>query len=163
MLGRDLTLTGRTNIWNLLTIPILKRPLLGYGFYAFWLGLEGESAQVIRAAHWYFGYAHNGYLEIVLQLGFIGLGVFLLSLLSAAKDAFCFLRRYTSPGIDWYIGLLVLTVLYNIDEESVLWPVDLLSILYVVACCGLALAVIGCRERSSVLEICSSVETTLSY
>jgi hypothetical protein len=35
---------------------------------------------------------------------------------------------------------MFLTLLYNVDEGTVLFPNDLLSILYVVACAGLALA-----------------------
>ena len=45
------------------------------------------------------------------------------------------------PGVEWYIGLIALTIMYNIDESTVLWPIDLSSVLYVLACCGLALAV----------------------
>jgi exopolysaccharide production protein ExoQ len=139
--GRDPTLTGRTVIWGFLARSILKRPILGYGYYAFWLGLKGESGRVIYALNWTFGYAHNGLLEIFLQLGLTGVAVFFLTLLKAVKDAwFCF-RRDRTGHYDWYLGLIVLTIFYNIDEVTVLLPNDLLSILYVVACCGLAVAV----------------------
>ena len=138
LLGRDLTLTGRTEVWSAILPSIFQRPFFGYGFYAFWLGMTGESANVIRAAHWFFGYAHNGMIEIVLQLGFIGLFVFLLSFVQAVKDALlCYRER--SIGIDWYIGLIFLALIYNIDEATVVWPTNLLSILYIVACCGLSL------------------------
>ena len=60
------------DIWSLVLGSIAKRPLLGYGYYAFWQGLKGESANVIVGAHWVFGYAHNGILEIWLQLGLVG-------------------------------------------------------------------------------------------
>jgi O-antigen ligase len=105
------------------------------------LGLKGESGRVIYALNWTFGYAHNGLLEIFLQLGLTGVAVFFLTLLKAVKDAwFCF-RRDRTGHYDWYLGLIVLTIFYNIDEVTVLLPNDLLSILYVVACCGLAVAV----------------------
>jgi exopolysaccharide production protein ExoQ len=138
MLGRDMTLTGRTEIWAILMTSIAKHPLLGYGFYAFWQGLNGESANVILAAHWMFGYAHNGLLEIVLQLGLVGAAVFLFTFVNGCKDAWYCIKYGRTPGVEWYCGVLVLAVLYNIDEETILWPNDLLSMLYVVACCGLA-------------------------
>ena len=65
-MGKNATLTGRTGIWGLLIRSIAKRPLLGYGYYAFWQGVKGESANVILATHWVFGYAHNGIIEICL-------------------------------------------------------------------------------------------------
>jgi len=120
---------------------ILKRPLLGYGFYAFWEGLSGGSGNVVSATHWTVGYAHNGILEIFLQLGLVGVVVFFATLIQALKNAwFCF-RNDRSGGYDWYLGLIALTVVYNIDEATVVFPNELLSILYVVACCGLAQAV----------------------
>ena len=138
--GRDLTLTGRTALWAGILQSILKRPFLGYGFYAFWQGLSGESANLILANHWVFGYAHNGMLEILLQLGVAGLAVFIITYFQAISNAWsCFpIRR--SIGVEWYSGIMFLTLLYNIDEATVLFPNDLLSILYVVACTGLALA-----------------------
>lgn len=148
LFGRDLTLTNRTDIWANLMPSIAKHPMLGYGFYAFWLGLTGESAQVVLATHWIFGYAHNGFLEIILQLGLVGLALFVLTFIHALKDAWvCLTTGERSIAIDWYIGLLVLTILYNIDEETVLWPTDLLSVLYVLACCGLSIA--GRRAKAS--------------
>jgi exopolysaccharide production protein ExoQ len=138
LFGRDMSLTGRTEIWALLFNSIAKHPTLGYGYYAFWQGMEGESGNVIAAAHWFFGYAHNGLLEIVLQLGLFGTAIFLATLVMAFKNAwFCFKYGRTA-GIEWYFGVLVLALLYNVDEETVMWPNDLLSILYIVACCGLA-------------------------
>jgi exopolysaccharide production protein ExoQ len=141
MLGRNATLTGRTDIWGLVLRSIAKRPLLGYGFYAFWRGLNGESANLIVGTHWVFGYAHNGILEICLQLGLVGVAVFFATLLQAMKNAWFCLRNGCPPGVEWYIGIIALTIMYNVDECTVLLPIDLLSILYVVACCGLAMAV----------------------
>ncbi|HTV53806.1 MAG TPA: O-antigen ligase family protein [Terriglobia bacterium] len=139
--GRDPTLTGRTVIWGYLARSILKRPLLGYGYYAFWLGLKGESGKIIYALNWTFGYAHNGVLEVLLQLGFVGVLVFFMTLSKGLKDAWFCLRNDHTGRYDWYLGLLVLTIVYNIDEVTVVLPNDLLSILYVVSCVGLALAV----------------------
>jgi len=45
-LGRDVTLTGRTSIWAVVLDKISKHPWLGYGYKGFWLGMEGESADV---------------------------------------------------------------------------------------------------------------------
>jgi exopolysaccharide production protein ExoQ len=147
-LGRDPTLTGRTEIWTALMDSILKRPLLGYGYSAFWQGTEGESGQVIHATKWVFGYAHNGYIEIALQLGLVGFLLFLLTLIQAIRNAwFCF--RNDSVGIaDWYIGLIAITLLYNVDEATVMWPNDLPSILYILACCGLTKAVYELKQRN---------------
>jgi exopolysaccharide production protein ExoQ len=149
--GRDLTFTGRTEIWSAVLLSIAKRPLLGYGFNAFWLGMDGESANVIMAAHWFFGYAHQGLLEIVLQLGLVGTTVFLGTFIWACRNAwFCF-KYGRTVGVEWYFSILVLTVLYNVDEETVMSSNDLLSILYIVACSGLAMEAKRIRAEQEVL------------
>lgn len=149
-LGRDPTLTGRTVIWQVLGHSIAKRPLLGYGFHAFWRGLEGESGTVIRQMNWTFGYAHNGYIEVSLQLGFVGLGLFFISLLQALRNLWLCLRFDRSGILDWSIGLILITIFYNLDDCTVLWPKDLLSILYIVSCCRLSLAAAQLRLQSSI-------------
>ena len=154
-LGRDPTLTGRTEIWASLLRSVAKRPLLGYGYYAFWNGLSGESANAIIAAQWVFGYAHNGFLEIILQLGFAGLLLFSLTLVQALRNAWICYREDRSPGTLWFTSLIFLTLFYNVSEETIAWPNSLRSILYVVACCGLARAAreVRSQRRSGSCEL----------
>jgi len=70
-LGRDPTLTDRTVLWQTL-LTLDTNPLLGTGYESFWLGdrltriwLAYPSIQPNQA--------HNGYLEIYLNLGLVGL------------------------------------------------------------------------------------------
>lgn len=137
-LGRDPSLTGRTEIWEQLVGSIMKRPLLGYGYHAFWLGLQGESGVIIRKLNWTFGYAHNGYFEVTLQLGFVGLGLVIAILLRAMKNAWFCLRHVRGSQSSWYITVILVTVLYNVDDCTVAWPKDLVSIFFLVACYRLA-------------------------
>ena len=62
---------------------ISKRPLLGYGYGGFWRGLSGESGNVISYVGFGVPHAHSGYLNIWLQIGAVGLGLFLASLFIA--------------------------------------------------------------------------------
>jgi O-antigen ligase len=100
--------------------------------------------------NWVFGYAHNGILEICLQLGLVGVAVFFVTLFQAIRNAWFCLRNGCPPGVEWYIGLIALTIMYNIDECSILLPNDLLSILYVVACCGLAKAAARLKDLKTI-------------
>jgi exopolysaccharide production protein ExoQ len=73
-LGRDASLTGRVPLWQVLLPMGLENPL-GYGYGAFWLGLKGPSAEVWHALGWAVPNAHNGFLELWLHLGWVGLGL----------------------------------------------------------------------------------------
>ncbi|HEY3310233.1 MAG TPA: O-antigen ligase family protein [Anaerolineales bacterium] len=82
LFNRSANMTGRTPMWqHLLDVYIAKRPLFGYGFGAFWMQ-EGIMEKVRAAVGW--GYvvriADNGYLDILLGLGVVGLGLLLAML-----------------------------------------------------------------------------------
>jgi O-antigen ligase len=97
ILGRDQTLTGRTQIWASLVPYAKKHILLGYGFGGFWTTSLREEI----ASH-----AHNGYLDTVLDLGFIGLIVLCFFLLSVVKK----LSRLIID--EWSIFLLFLSMVF---------------------------------------------------
>jgi O-antigen ligase len=73
LLGRNDTLTGRTDIWHVLWHWDIN-PLLGTGYEGFWLGDRRLAvAQALDLS--FLNEAHNGYLETYLNLGFIGVGI----------------------------------------------------------------------------------------
>jgi exopolysaccharide production protein ExoQ len=76
-LGRDETLTGRTEVWAAL-VPVVKRqPLFGAGFASFWTTQRREFYDI--------PHAHNGYLDTLLELGSVGLALNTIWLLSCAR------------------------------------------------------------------------------
>jgi O-antigen ligase len=88
-MGRDPTLTGRENIWNEV-IELAKNPVVGTGFESFWLGSRLES---MWSRYWWRpNEAHNGYIEVYLNLGWIGL-IFLTAVaVNAYRNAVGMLR-----------------------------------------------------------------------
>jgi exopolysaccharide production protein ExoQ len=138
LLGRDITLTGRTDIWQLLIESGLRRPWFGYGYSAFWTGMDGESGRIYEELHWVFTYAHNGLLEVWLQLGWVGLALVLFIVIQAVRNAVVCARGRAQAGTTWLIYLLALTLLYNVDEGTILFTRSLVSMLFVLLCTGLA-------------------------
>jgi len=138
LFGKDLTLSGRTEIWRATMISVLKRPVLGYGYMAFWRGFQGEAANVSFANGWASVYAHSGFMELLTTTGVVGLGVFLVSFLRAVRDAAIGLRGNASPYLEWSLCIVLLTIILNVDEVTVMAPFHLLWILYIIACIGLA-------------------------
>lgn len=80
LFGKDLTLTGRVPLWEFLISMGLERPFLGYGYGAFWQGPTGPSAPVWMFFRWA-NQAHNGYIDLWLETGLIGLLLSLILLL----------------------------------------------------------------------------------
>jgi len=133
LVGRDGTLSGRTAIWAQVAHFILRRPLFGYGYDAFWRGMQGPSFQVAAAVHFIVAHAHNGFLEIGIELGAAGLVLFAFSWLRAWRRLWPLWRLGAIGRIAWPIAILVLIALYDLDENTLLIYNGLFWILYVAA------------------------------
>jgi O-antigen ligase len=133
--GKDVTLTGRTDFWPLLLNKSWERPWLGYGYLTFWHGgWEGQPADIWRQLKWGFEppHAHNGFLEVLMSFGLVGLALFLLSFLIGYLRSIRWLRLVkTVEGLVPLI-YLTLTLLFNLTE-SFLMRDDILWLLYVSA------------------------------
>jgi exopolysaccharide production protein ExoQ len=150
MIGKDPGMNGRTAIWSSLMSAVLKHPLVGYGYRAFWRGLSGESANTILRVGWTgMGYAENGVLELWLELGAVGVLLYALVFISAAKDAVYCLRRNPPPSTMWYASILFYLVISNIWDGNLLLPSFLQCILPFVAYAGLRRDVGRLRELGS--------------
>lgn len=128
LLGRDATLSGRTAIWGHVAQFIRQRPLFGCGYDAFWRGMSGPSFQVDTAVHFIVEHAHNGFLEIGLELGVAGVALFAISWLAAVRRLLpLWLHGEFAPAA-FPMAVLVLVVLYDLDENTLLiynglfWP-----------------------------------------
>jgi len=115
LLGKDLTLTGRVLLWNLLIPLAMEKPLLGYGYGAFW-GTE-PSLTIMALLRWTPNHAHNGYLDLWLEIGLVGVliafALLLITLIRTGQRAL----QTRNAGV-WRFAFLftVLLLFYNISE-----------------------------------------------
>jgi O-antigen ligase len=130
-LGRETTLTGRTPLWSYLLSADIN-PLLGAGYESFWLGDRLQQAWAVFP--WRPNQAHNGYLEVYINLGIIGVSLVLaLVLLSYRRITKAFIASYSNAALPF--ALWAIFVVYNLTEASVingtLWFVFILGSVYV--------------------------------
>jgi O-antigen ligase len=121
LLGRDPTLSGRLGLWVAVAFKIAQRPWLGYGFQSFWQGPYGESRSIWALLGWTVPYAHNGFLDLLLDLGLVGLVAFLVGYVLALIRA----RKYLlfspmPPEAVWPLAFLLFTFLYNLTETCLI-------------------------------------------
>jgi O-antigen ligase len=114
-MGRSATLTGRTDIWKL----VLKVPgnrLIGTGFESFWLGdrLESIWGDTPRAR---LNEAHNGYLEVLLNLGWIGVALLGVLLVTGYRNAMAALRRDPDTG-GLKLAYFLVAVIFSFTEAG---------------------------------------------
>lgn len=142
-LGRDATLTGRTELWVAVGERIAEHPVLGHGYSAFWLGRTGASAPVLEAVGWDAPHAHNGALDLALDLGLLGLLLYAAGYFLAVARGAAALRRTPGPEGAWPLVFLLLVLLYNVTESVILRSNNLFWVLYVATVCSALLPAVG--------------------
>jgi O-antigen ligase len=113
-LGRDMTFTGRTVVWQVL-LDLNTNPIIGTGFRDFWsnMPLVSKLPEYIAGGR----SAHNGYLEVYLDGGLLGVGLLTMLLLSLARR----IHREMGSGEEYAfvrLGVLVVALTYNFSESN---------------------------------------------
>lgn len=130
-LDKDPTLTGRTNMWPYIWDMVEKQPWLGYGYDGFWHGWDSPAAYVWSAVPWSVPNSHNGFLDLWLQLGVLGVSVFLLGFWTTFIKGLVWLRLSKSSEGFWPLLYLTYMVLANVAESSLMARNDIFWVLYV--------------------------------
>lgn len=138
-MGKNASMSGRTGIYAEVWRSIMKHPLLGYGFGGFWFPGSLESQRVGLALAWpNIGYSENGILELALQTGFIGVGLVFAMIARAVAQGIRLLRSpHYSPRVGWFLTILFLAALTNIDAGWFMTSDTLDWVLIVVSCIGM--------------------------
>jgi O-antigen ligase len=112
-------LTGRVAVWQTVLEYIGDRPILGYGHDAFWSADRIEEISRIRG--WPVSHAHNGYIEMLANLGAVGLGLYMVViLLGTIQCSRQFLRGDDACGIA--SALMVFGLFHNLLESIMVLP-----------------------------------------
>ncbi|MBD2244327.1 O-antigen ligase [Nostoc sp. FACHB-888] len=129
--GKDTTLTGRSELWPAVLEMIAKKPWLGYGYGAFWD--NSESSIVIQMVQWDAPNAHNGFLDLWLALGLVGVLVFLIGFVINLLRAIYLIRWNQTSEHLWLLVYFTYMILSNLTETTLLEQNSLEWILYVSA------------------------------
>jgi exopolysaccharide production protein ExoQ len=128
-LGRNTTLTGRTEIWDDLFRMDLN-PLVGTGFESFWLGDRAD----YLANKYYFhpNQAHNGYIEMYVNLGWIGVG-FLVLLMASGYRRIVDAYRHNIGLSTLRLALFMTAAVFNVTEATfkVMHPIWIVFLLVI--------------------------------
>lgn len=125
VLGKSLTLNGRTQIWSYFVERGLTRPWLGYGYFAFWA--VPEERYGVATNTWYandetaraalyggIGHAHSGWIDLFLSLGITGLLLFSISLLNLLWNSVQLVVITKKLEYFWILSFITFFAMLNI-------------------------------------------------
>ncbi|WP_144637166.1 O-antigen ligase family protein [Bordetella genomosp. 13] len=116
LLNKSTDLTGRTEIWQLVLMEVARHPWHGIGYGAFWLGVGGPSQYIYDAMHFIPLQAHSGYLDMLNELGIIGVALMVGFILVHARQLMR-LMRVDRGEAAFHWAFFVLVLIGNISES----------------------------------------------
>lgn len=150
--GKDMSLTGRTEIWEILSEHIREHPFLGTGYAAYWTAgpvMGTDSYEFVRRmGSFYPGSAHNGYLEIVNDLGWVGLACLLAYIVQHVRQSLQLLDvdRHQSA---LYLALFFQQAITNLSETHWFSVLSVDFVIMALASAALARGVLEYQLRSA--------------
>ncbi|BAY96480.1 O-antigen polymerase [Tolypothrix tenuis PCC 7101] len=129
--GKGSNLSGRTDLWLAVLDMIWKKPLLGYGYGAFWLGENSEAVNVWYAVGWKAPYAHNGWLDIWLTVGILGLVLCALGFTFSLIRSLIWVSQTKTVDAFWPGIYITYIFLANMTETTFMVQNDISWVLYV--------------------------------
>jgi O-antigen ligase len=136
LVGKQSNLTGRTEFWPAVVQAIGDRPILGYGFNAFF-SQDGPWVAYMSALTvewgWIPFHAHNSFYQIALDVGLVGEALFLYVLGSGLFRAATFLMRGSDPMYLWPLAVIVYLTLGSFTETYFASENTIESILFTTA------------------------------
>lgn len=139
LLGKDATLTGRTEIWDAAMRQIEKRPWTGYGYGVVWdvTGPWTPFAWIEREAGFTPQHAHNAWIEQWIGLGMLGLAAF--GLFYIQTIALTLVAMFRSAGAYLAAPFVIVYSLMSVTESVAFTYNDLRWVLFVAIAARLAL------------------------
>jgi exopolysaccharide production protein ExoQ len=114
-LGKDPGLTGRRDIWRLV-LSLHTNPVIGTGFETFWLGSRLDF-MLHALVNLPINEAHNGWIEVYLNLGWVGLCFIALLIATGYKRIISHIRQDPEKGC-LFLGFLICTLFYSFSEAG---------------------------------------------
>jgi hypothetical protein len=151
-LGRNTNLTGRTDIWAAV-IPAAPNSIVGAGFESFWISPDVKNFQRRMVGFWHpenLNEAHDGYIEVYLNLGWIGVCLISLVLISGYRRAVGAFRLNQAVG-GLMLAYIIAAAVYSITEAGFRMqdPVWIFLLLGVVSASGVVAGLFGSRAPKS--------------
>jgi exopolysaccharide production protein ExoQ len=151
-LGRDPSLTGRTPMWGVALTRLMERPLLGFGRGAFWAPRSPYALEAGLAVAPGFipPHGHNGFIDLLLDVGFIGFALFTVSYFIAYFRALKY--AYATYEVEnlWYLAFLIFLVMNNMTESFLLYKTNIYWTLYISTALSLGQEMLEPLEKPSI-------------
>jgi O-antigen ligase len=143
LLGKDASLSGRTDVWSAATEAINERPVLGYGYSEF-SNSNGDLERYREEAGWDAYSAHNGFLQVAVELGAVGEAILIAVLVLCVVRSWRTFWRGNDRLSMWPLLAALCVIFANLTEATFATYHEVSWIIFVSA---FLLATDACQRR----------------
>ena len=123
--GKNLTLTGRTDLWADIMVEVKKHLLFGCGYKGFWIVDSPKILEVYETYIWLPRSSHSGYLDILNETGLIGLFMVLGIIINY------FITLVKNKEKTFWMWFIVLALIENFTETVFFNAGGLMTLLFI--------------------------------
>jgi len=124
LVGKKLTLTGRTDLWADIMLEVKKHLLMGCGYKGFWITDSPKILEVYETYIWLPRQSHNGYLDILNETGLIGL----FSFVAIVVNYFVTLSKYKVKT--YWMWFIIIALIENFTESVLINPGGVVTLMF---------------------------------
>ena len=110
--GKSETFYDRGKLWTVMLWYIGQHPLIGCGYQAFWTIENPQLLLLYQTFVWLPNQAHNGYLDILNEVGIVGFVLFMIMILKNI------VRSFKKKIITPWLWLLIIPLIINVTESN---------------------------------------------
>lgn len=110
--GKSETFYDRGKLWSVMLWHASQHPILGCGFQAFWTLENPQLLLLYQTFVWLPNQAHNGYIDLINEIGIVGLILFIIMILKNIVRSFRY--QLLTPWL-WF---LILPLISNVTESN---------------------------------------------
>jgi O-antigen ligase len=123
-IGKDPTFTGRTDLWADVISIVSSKIIWGVGYGAFWVPNSSQLNYIYQIYIWLPQQSHNGYIDITIETGLVGLSIFISMLIA-------YFHRNRKWKIDQFWKYFILAaIILNFQESSIFRTTSMTGILF---------------------------------
>ena len=115
-MGKDVTFTGRIDIWIGILHNAQSYILTGCGFQSFWVSGNPFLEEWYQIYYWLPLQSHNGFIDILNELGIIGLILFILIIIKFFKTI------SKLENISLFMWVFIAVLILNLTESTIIRP-----------------------------------------
>ncbi|WP_299143018.1 O-antigen ligase, partial [uncultured Vibrio sp.] len=140
LIGKDVTLTGRTILWEFSLLEVINNFWLGYGYSVYWVFGKGTMLLPYFGLNFDSPHAHNGFIDLIIDIGFVGMSLYFIYIKNLIS---CSINNRSNEYSAMFLFIILFLFNSNLLEKSYFFYNDIQWVLYIISSVSIKNKMVG--------------------